>query len=249
MQKSIKEFLSLFERIRSAGFIRTHRTGNTGIGKTFEDACGIVENNIEAPDFKGIEIKSRRSYAQSYITLFTKSPSFPRGVNTFLRQEYGSGDVQYPDIKVLHTSIFGNKFNSHVAGYGYKIETNDAMQRIDLRIKNLITEQEESSIIYWTYSDIERILTNKLSTVALVEAETRKIDGYEEFYFTRCTILTGFNLKRFLKLVNEGKIMLDIRIGAYKTGAKAGKTHDHGSGFRISRNDLQEAFDVIWGEL
>jgi hypothetical protein len=32
--------------------------------------------------------------------------------------------------------------------------------------------------------------------------------------------------------------MFDIRIGAYKVGDKRGRTHDHGSGFRIKRSNL-----------
>jgi len=31
------------------GFIKTHRTGYTGIGKTLEDLLGIIENNISGP--------------------------------------------------------------------------------------------------------------------------------------------------------------------------------------------------------
>ena len=39
-------------------------------------------------------------------------------------------------------------------------------------------------------------------------------------------------------MLEEGLIMYDVRIGAYKTGIKKGKTHDHGSGFRIKRENM-----------
>ncbi len=32
--------------------------------------------------------------------------------------------------------------------------------------------------------------------------------------------------------------MVDIRIGSYKSGKNKGKTHDHGTGFRIKPSDL-----------
>ena len=32
--------------IKKMGYIKTHRAGNTGIGKTLEDLLGIKENNI-----------------------------------------------------------------------------------------------------------------------------------------------------------------------------------------------------------
>jgi len=245
MQESIKEFIEIFQKVRDAGYIRTHRYGNTGIGKTFEDACEIVENNLDEPDFKGIEIKSRREFAQAYITLFTKAPTFPKGVNSILRETYGSFDVEHPTMKVLHTSVFSDKFNSHKTGFGYKIEADDVNERIVLLIKNLTTGEMEETTVYWDYEVIDTSITKKLNVLALVEAKTRIIDGFEEFHFTECTILTGFDLTRFISLVKSGLIMFDVRIGVYKTGLSLGKTHDHGSGFRISRANLTKAFDVL----
>ena len=32
--------------IQALGFVKTHRTGDTGIGKTLEDLLGIKENNM-----------------------------------------------------------------------------------------------------------------------------------------------------------------------------------------------------------
>lgn len=45
-------------------------------------------------------------------------------------------------------------------------------------------------------------------------------------------------------MVDEGKIMYDIRIGSYKNPAKRnyGKPHDHGSGFRIRPVDLTSLY-------
>ena len=34
---------SEFNRIKSLGFAKSHRTNNTGIGKTFEDLLGVGE--------------------------------------------------------------------------------------------------------------------------------------------------------------------------------------------------------------
>lgn len=58
-----------FHTIKNLGFVKSRRSNNTGIGKTFEDYIGVIENNLEEPDFAGFEIKSHRSMSQSYITL------------------------------------------------------------------------------------------------------------------------------------------------------------------------------------
>ncbi len=138
-QLIIKEF----RRIKKLGFVKSRRRSNTGIGKTFEDYIGVEENNIDKPDFAGYEIKAHREISSSYVTLFTKAPSFPKGANTYLKDTYGTPS------------------------------------------------------------------------------------------FTK-----------FLNMIDKGLIMYDIRIGSYKTGKNIGKTHDHGSGFRILEKNLKTLYSA-----
>lgn len=64
--KILQGFKKDFLVVKSKGFIESHRTHNTGIGKTFEDAIGIVENNSYLADYQGIlEIKSKRDLSKS----------------------------------------------------------------------------------------------------------------------------------------------------------------------------------------
>ena len=44
------KFKSEMERIRDKGFIQSHRSGDTGIGKTLEDELGIEENSVQTSD-------------------------------------------------------------------------------------------------------------------------------------------------------------------------------------------------------
>ena len=76
------------KKIKKAGFVKTHRSGNTGIGKTLEDLLGIKENNIPGPNGEKIELKSARANASSMLTLFTKSP-LPKKANSVLLQTTG----------------------------------------------------------------------------------------------------------------------------------------------------------------
>ena len=51
--KNIKRYEEVIKEliiIKEKGFIKTHRSGNTGIGKTLEDLLGVVENNIQGPN-------------------------------------------------------------------------------------------------------------------------------------------------------------------------------------------------------
>ena len=243
MKKSIDEFKKLFLKVKAQGFIETHRKGNTGIGKTFEDCCCIVENNFDEADFKGIEIKSQRAYTGSYLTLFTKAPTWPQSANTLLRERYGTPDKEYDDVKVLHTSIFADQFNTHKSGYGFKIKIDRINEKILLLVKNLKEEKIVSDEIYWSFEVIRNVIEKKLQYLAYITAKVKNENNKEFFHFTSMIILKGLTFDKFLNLFEDGYIMFDVRIGAYKSGKNAGKTHDHGSGFRLSKNYLDLAFE------
>jgi len=43
-------------------------------------------------------------------------------------------------------------------------------------------------------------------------------------------------------LLESGDICFDLRMGAYKTGKRKGKSHDHGSGFRIKAKNINKLY-------
>ena len=86
-----KDFIiSKFKEVKSLEYVPSNRANNTGIGKTFEDYIGVVENNLDEPDLAGFEIKSHRGASCSYVTLFTKSPSCPKRANAYLKDKFGT---------------------------------------------------------------------------------------------------------------------------------------------------------------
>ena len=50
--------------------------------------------------------------------------------------------------------------------------------------------------------------------------------------------MKGFDFENFLKLLREGTLLVDIRIGQYPDG----RPHDHGTGFRIMPDRLDQCF-------
>lgn len=237
------KFIEDFEKVKAMGFKESHRSNNTGIGKTYEDLLGIAENNLKQPDLHGFEIKSQRAYTGSYVTLFTKSPTMPIGANAFLKDNFGSFDEHYPKIKVLHTSVFANQYNNHKSGYHFslKLDNNERKLYLIVADANFKVVSEDT---YWTYDILQHCLYTKLRKLAYVSAETRVNSfGKEEFHFNKAKIFSGLRgLDTFLQLIDDKLIMFDIRIGAYKTGKMAGMPHDHGSGFRIQKDFLKRLY-------
>ena len=74
-----KDFIiSKFKEVKSLEYVPSNRANNTGIGKTFEDYIGVVENNLDEPDLAGFEIKShRRRFHALTLPYSLKAPHFP----------------------------------------------------------------------------------------------------------------------------------------------------------------------------
>lgn len=231
-----------FNDIKSLGWVKSHRKNNTGIGKTFEDLLGVEENNDKLPDFKGFEVKTMRSLATNYLTLFTKSPSGPRGANKFLRDKFGDVDPNNSAIKKLHTSIFTNP-NSYLSKYRFSLK-NDRVNKI---VSIVVTDMNGILIdksVYWSYADLKSALTKKLDALFYVKADSRKdTNGDEEFHYTSATIFYSISFDDFLDFIDDNKLMIDIRIGSYKSGTNLGKVHDHGTGFRVKVKNLDGLYN------
>lgn len=240
MTKNYNELKRLFNKIQAMGYVEAHRSGDTGIGKTFEDLLGKEEDNLDSPDFKDIEIKSQREATSSMITLFTKSPDYPKRANTLLRENFGNISSEHENKKILHTTVNAISYNTHISGNDFKIHIDYELNRLVLKVRNHENKEELFSNAYWSFDKIENKLKNKLKYIAYVTANEKKENNKTYFKFTDIKLITGLTLEKFLKAVESGDIVVDIRIGVYNTGKNKGKTHDHGTGFRITLDKLMK---------
>ena len=231
-----------FKRVKERGFIKSNRTNDTGIGKTFEDYMSVPENNLDEPDLFGYEIKSHRELSNSYVTLFTKAPSFPKKANTYLKDKYGQDTDGNPDLKKIHTSMFANSFNTYFNLYSFKLINDKQNSLLKIGIYDINSHELIDDSCGYTHEDIKKALDQKLKKLFLVKAENEKrVDG-EYFKYVSADIYEDPSISKFLELIDNGTIMYDIRIGSYKSGRNYGKAHDHGSGFRIKGNDITKLY-------
>src|SRR3989344_3577255 len=115
-----EELLRRLNEIKNMGYIKTHRTGQTGIGKTLEDLLNIKENNVPGPNAKMIELKSARKNSRSMLTLFTKSPLPPKA-NSVLLRRFGYKSRKVTKKKELHTTVNAISYNRLKGRKGFKI--------------------------------------------------------------------------------------------------------------------------------
>jgi hypothetical protein len=241
--ESKKEFIiDKFKKVKALGFISSHRESDTGIGKTFEDKVSVVENNQAEPDLAGFEIKTHREESNSYVTLFTKAPSFPKGANAYLNKNYGEPYTE-PEKKVglnkLHTSIYANDYNTFADKLSFKLINDRGQRIIRIGVYDLEHNLIDDSVGY-NYDVLEKTLKKKLHNLFYVSAETKNEGGTEYFYFNKAEIYTEPSFDKFLDLLDEGKIRFDIRIGSHSNG----KSHDHGSGFRMVEHNIKELYSI-----
>ena len=228
---SIQELTDKFLQIKAKGFVPNTRPNNQdgGIGNTLEDLLEIRENNLTQADFKGIEIKSQRLFNSSYITLFSKAPTHPKLANNYLRETFGEvRQEEHSDKKILYASIFAHRPSTVYDKYKMSLQINHNEQRLYLIVSN---------DIYWDFQTLQRA-TQKLKNLLLAFADTQTQNNQKYHHFTKAQLYLNFNFDKFLTELQNGSIMFDIRIGVHNSGKSYGKTHDHGSGFRIKKENF-----------
>jgi len=231
--KTYDELLEGLKELKKRGFVKTHRAGDTGIGKTLEDMLGIDENNIAGPDGEDTELKAARKNSPSMLTLFTKSP-LPRGINSKLRKEYGYPDKKFRSKLVLRTTINAIDFNKIKGKKGFMIISKENKIEILPAKKNPNMENP-----YWLKKDFENSIGEKYKKSLLyVKANNRGSRESEEFHFNEAYLLHGFDFEKFSNNLKKGVLKIDIRLGLYADG----RNHDHGTGVRIIPSMLEECF-------
>ena len=237
------KFKEKLSKIRDKGYISTHRSGDTGVGKTLEDELGIEENSIQASDIGDVELKANRVGSNSKMTLFTKSPN-NRGVNNkILRQKYGYQTDESielnENINVLHTSVNGKDFNTLDGEPFLKLTSRD---------NRIYFEHAEDGIledVYWDEEQLRKAFNKKYPAKKMyhVQAESKIIDGVESFHYTEAYSLEDFCADKMMDGLLTGELEIDIRLGVYASGKNKGKSHDNGTAIRVSPNKLDRCFN------
>jgi len=244
------------------------RKDNTGIGFTLETKLGIRENNYSKHDFidnnrfKDVrfELKAQRvnvynptkskpkKVNDSLISLVTQAPH--EGMtNSELISQYGYKDTQGRERINLYATMNSKKF---VMGENVK---NMKISREDNRLHIMYKEKKLS------HYDLTKFV-DKLANLIIVrtDSEWRKCDcgklnlhdknekNYHEFFkFKEPHVYSGFSLEKFYQCIDEGKILLDLRmhIPTDKTPKDASYDifHDHGTGFRSKFRFIKEMYE------
>ncbi|MFH1771329.1 MAG: MvaI/BcnI family restriction endonuclease [Candidatus Omnitrophota bacterium] len=216
--------------IEKQGFIKTHRSGDTGIGKTLEDLLSIPENNIPLHDISGVaELKAYRKDAKSMLTLFTLEP-LPKGGDRdrLLLDNFGYSKRDNQRSKELHSTLSCKRYNNQ----NLKLSVGDDKIKVEGKGHKLN--------IYWNMNSVERKFKQKLPALVYVLADRKIINSAEHFHFNEAYLLKGFSFELFKTMVIEDHIVVDFRM-YYRPN---GSVRNHGTGFRVKINKLYHCFET-----
>ena len=235
----VSELLEKLKVIAANGFVKTITAGDTGIGMTLESLLGIQANSSRDPDYKGIELKSKRSRSRaknakeqlfSKVPLWKSSPVKKAGDLVALRG-YRDDDGY---LALRHT-ISGDKPNSLGLYLEVDIEQNLLKQMFYNKDTGTTTHD-----VSWNLEELKKSLFAKHKETFWVYAETQGSGADEEFHFTEVTHTRMPDMDKFDDLLSTGLITVDYTMHIKENN----RVRDHGYLFKIRPS----AFSILFPE-
>lgn len=170
MNDKLNQLQKEFERISKKGYIRGIYNSLSSIGRTFENELNLPMNKEAVPDYYGIEIKTRRTYSKSVITLFNAVPDGEAALEVErLKNTYGYPYKRDKRYNALYFDAYGNKLTFGGVKYRYKIDVDRKQEKIYLCICDRQGKLLERRV-YWSFKYLENKILTKLKYLAIVNA-------------------------------------------------------------------------------
>lgn len=245
MKQNMQELKREFERVKAMGWILAPHNRNNEQGSLFELLIDKPEENFEIPDFEGIEIKTHMKYSKCWTTLFNANPEGKE----FFEVNRLCNRYRYPDSKIKTARILYGDVSAKIIQkiglwYHYQLIVDRQKQKIYLCIYDHKGRMIEKNS-YWDFSILKEKLERKLSYLAYVRVERKKIQGQYYFKYTDIQFYRLRDFSVFLKLLEEGKVIVCFNVGVFHSGRRTGQIRNHGTGFCIASENIKLLFDSI----
>lgn len=237
---SVIELLDMLRNISRKGFVQTLRSGDTGIGMTLETMLGIKANNNKVPDYKGIEIKTKRlgKTSANRVTLFSQAPNWslsPIGSAWNLLETYGyfrGGKLR------LNHEINAKAPNS----LGFFLEVDSTKDW--LKQKHLHAGETDITtgkhITTWELEALRTRLSEKHPQTFWVGAKVRGRGADEQFHYIQVEHTRQPKVRNFDALLESGVVSVDYLMSQRASGLNA--VRDHGYLFKIHPRNFDALF-------
>lgn len=250
------ELIKKLKELSDMGWVENGRFGNHGgIGNTLEDFLEIAENNLPIPNAAEWELKAQRANTSSLITLFHMEPS-PRAVGfvpKVLLPLYGwshqeAGNLYKDEEMSFRQTIHGlshsdRGFIVQIDRTAKKVLVSFDASKVSERHSEWLAKVEEKVGLgelnpqpYWGFDDLEHKAGTKLLNCFYVQAEVKKEDGKEFYWYNKVQMLQKFKFEGLLEALEKGVMLVDF-------DARTG--HNHGTKFRLRQNNLPMLYEKV----
>ncbi|MCF8543161.1 MAG: hypothetical protein K9G24_08785 [Candidatus Nanopelagicales bacterium] len=232
------ELLGKLEAISAQGFVRSLRSGPTGIGYTLETMLGIRANASTSPDYKGIEIKAGRSTSgkslkKTRTSLFSQIPDWKRSPlrsGRALLDEVGYVDPPTGRLQLYCT----NRNVPNPQGLYLTLDSSEEW----LESRRQVRPDSDVLLVRWHMEKLRERLRTKHASTFWVSADVRVGSSGEEFRFTRVTHTRQPLVWNLGPAILAGAVTMDYTLSLKPTG----RTRDHGYLFKLHEDDIDVLF-------
>ena len=230
-----EELLTKLRAIHQEGFLPSITEGDPGVGDTLENALGIHRNNVQAPDYKGIELKASRltrggaKRSKTRSTLFAKVPDAGMTYSEILKA-FGKWQTPRNSTEVrfqLECTLNASRPNPHelmlTLDYNKDI--------LEITHKN---NEVQKAISFWYMKTLQDILATKHKETFWVKAQSEYQNGLEYFRYDKVEHTKNPNVTLLAPLIESDIITLDLLAYLRENGT----CRDHGMLFKIFPKDM-----------
>lgn len=227
------ELLYELQKLASKGPLEAVCTGDTAIGRTLENALGIDMNSSKDPDYKGIELKAKRTKSFTRSFLFAQVADWSRSHLWSSRRILEVHGSDKPDkTRRLNCTVRASLPNKQ--GLMLLLDYHEECLR-----EVHVTRSGERPVCIWALSKLHKRLQRKHGETFWISAiETTDSQGTVFFELQSVIHTKRPSNSQFDRLVETGQITLDHAIKR----DIAGRVKERGPLFKISRRALPELF-------
>ena len=208
---SVADELLEMIRNRMSDWIPSEIMADTGIGRTVETVLEIPMNSSKLPDYKGIELKSKRDKANVRSVLFTQVPNWPLSKlqsGKAIVDKYGYVPVNH---KSLHVTLSASKPNAQGLGLNvnYEKELLEACEYAGLANGSDVYKKV-NDVSVWQLLTLHDRLLQKHRETFWIDVASKIIRDKEFFRVTTIDHTKNPIPSQFDILLEQGKITVDF---------------------------------------
>lgn len=229
-EKSIADELLGLIREKMSDWTKTSVSADTGIGRTVESLLGIKMNSDKSPDYKGIELKSKRDTSKVRNTLFCNVPNWELSKfknSKEICEKYGY-DHLGDGVKRLHItlrSIMSRSYSSlnpqNLALYVNEKTNMLEANEYDPDKHGSDNYSKVNDVVVWELLTLHNRLLTKHHETFWIDADTEKRGPDEYFRVKEIVHSKNPNVSQFDVLLDQGLITVDFLLCRQGVGGDA----------------------------